>query len=836
MLCALRRFAASLPLRAGFARRAASTIFLSAVLPGAAHAVIVRGHTTDALGQPVAGAKVQLIQGPRVIASAYSDANGFFEARTGESGRFRMLSTAPTFLPAIGEEFYGSAFDVLQKDVVLAANTVQQETSVTATGTPTPLPQLTAPVTLIPGEDLSTRVGVVDEMRQSPGVFLVQTGQAGAVTSLFMRGAQSDANKVLVDGVPAEDVGGSFDFGTPSSTGIASIEMYRGPDSALYGTDALASVVAITTPRGATMKPVLNYSGDAGSRHAYRNEAVASGTHRKLDYLAGYSFFETSNAEPNDEYHSGTAVGNLGYALGDRTSLRATVRYGVSAEGVPGAYKFHGISANAKEQDQDLYTQGTAEHTSEKGWHNLVRYGVARKREEFSTLGDVGTPITSYGYTTYYGNPVLIRGANGYATGGQAAINYGGDVGSYLQVSDRDELYYQSDYAFTRHVRGLFGFRYEDERGVFRYPLYGENESLERRNFEYTGEVQGDYWNRLFFSLGGAVEKNHLYGVRGTPRLGLAFVPVKPGAGLFRGTKLRFNVSRGVQEPNLTAQFGSLYGELLLAGNTTAIQAFGVTPIKAEEARTYDYGVDQNLIGSKLILKAGYFHSQYDHEVEYVSTGALKQYFGIPPASCTPAGSSQCTLPGLYGAYLNSLTFRAQGLESELNWQVTRRIFVRGGYTYLASLVERSFSSDALRVNGSTTNPLFPGITIGSTSPLVGQRPFRRPPNTGFVSATYSQGKLGVALRGAFAGKSDDSTFLGGDTPSFDNTLLLPNRNLDFGYAKLDVSGTYAFKPRLAVFVQLENLTSDQHIGPIGYPSLPLTFRAGLKVRLGGDE
>ncbi len=819
------RTLASPPLRAKSLRCVFSAALLFAVFSNNARAVIVRGRATDPLGQPVAGARVQLIQGTQVIASAVSDSNGYFEARTGNSGRFKMVGNATKYLPAIGDEFYGGALDVVEKNVVLAVNSVQQEMSVTATGVPTPLPQVTAPVTLIPGEDFQTRIGVVDEMRQSPGVFLVQSGQTGSVTSLFMRGGQSDANKVLVDGVPAEDIGGRFDFGTPSSTGVASMEMYRGPDSALYGTDALASVIAITTPRGVTVKPLVTYSGDAGNLYTYRNELTVSGTHRKLDYLAGYSFFQTSNALQNDEYHSGTPVGNFGYALGDRTNLRGTVRYSVSATGVPNAHDFFGISANAKEQDQDLYTQGTLENTTLRGWHNMARYGVARKREQFSTLGDMGTPVTSYGYTTYYGNVVTIRGANGYTTKGQAAINYGGDVGSYLLVSDRDELYYQSDYAFNRHVRALFGFRYEDERGAYHYPLYGYNQNLERRNFEYTGEIQGDYKNRVFVSLGGAVEKNHLYGVRGTPKLGLTYVPVRPGPGLFHGTKLRFNVSRGVQEPNLTAQFGSLYGTLLLAGDTADIAKYGVTPIKAEEARAYDYGIDQNIIGSRLILKAGYFHTQYDHEIEYVSSGALKTYFGIASTAAT-----------VYGAYENSLTYRAQGLESELDWQATRRIFLRGGYTYLAPLVERSFSTDALRVNGSTTNPLFPGITIGSTSPLAGQRPFRRAPNTGFLAATYSQGKLGVAFRGAFAGKSDDSTFLGGDTPSYDNSLLLPNRNLDFGYAKLDLSGTYNVMSKVTVFSQLENVLNNQHIGPIGYPGLPFTVRGGLKIRLGGEE
>ena len=61
---------------------------------------------------------------------------------------------------------------------------------------------------------------------------------------------------VLIDGVPAEDVGGRFDFGTVSSTGLARVEVYRGPDSAVYGSDALASVIRIETPRGESSEPM----------------------------------------------------------------------------------------------------------------------------------------------------------------------------------------------------------------------------------------------------------------------------------------------------------------------------------------------------------------------------------------------------------------------------------------------------------------------------------------------------------------------------------------------------------------------------------------------------
>ena len=825
MLRSTGRQTALSPLRVSASSAAlAAFLFLSSFF---AHAVVVRGTVTDAFGRPVAAARVQLVQGPLVVAFAIAGPDGVYEIRSTEPGRFTLLTSAPTYYPGIGQDFYGGSTESVTQNVVLEPYSFHQIVTVTATGLPTPIEQASSAVTLIPEKDLLTRVGLVDELRQSLGVAVVQTGQAGGVTSLFVRGGNSDANKVLIDGIPAEDVGGRFDFGTVSSTGVTGLELYRGPDSVLYGSDAAASVVAFATPRGSATKPVLNYSGDAGNFHSYRNEASVSGAHQKLDYLAGFSRFNTSNALPMDGYHSATSVANLGYSVAPNTTARFTLRNAVSASGLPNAHDFFGISAAGKESDQDLYSGLTVENRLADNWHNLVRYGIARKREQATTFYPVGLAVVGPYGTTYYGNQVTIRGANGYYATGRAAIAYSG---TYPQPdfsdSNRDELYYQSDYTFPKRITALFGFRYENERGSFVYPTYAENESVQRTNFEYTLQVAGDILGRVFYSVGGAVEKNHLYGIAGTPRIGLAYVPVRPGGKYLRGTKIRFNVATGVQEPSLAVDFSSLFTQLSQAGDTAAIRTYGITPIRELRTRTYDAGVDQNILRNKLIFRAGYFHNQFSHQIEYVGSGTLKKYFGITG-----------TIPNFYGADVTSLAFRAQGLETEVQWQALSRLFVRAGYTYLDAKVEQSFASSALSVlpgGFASTNPAFPNVPVGS-SPFIGGRPFRRPPHTGFFAVQYTGTKFTAAFKGAMASRSDDSTFLDYDDLAGTDSLILPNRDLDFGYAKLDINGTYAVTNRISAFTQLDNLLSQQHIGPIGYPGLPFTFRSGLKVRIGGD-
>jgi vitamin B12 transporter len=824
MSAPLHRSAVASSVRALFAL--AAILFIA--IP-CARAVIVRGTVTDPLGATVAGARVQLIQGKAAIAVSITGPDGSFEIRSTAPGRFLLLTSARTFTPNIGQDFYGGRTDVVTRNVTLEVASVTTAVTVTATGIPTPIQQVSSPVTLIPTSDLATQVGIVDDLRQSPGVAAVQTGQYGGATSLFVRGGNSTANKVLIDGIPAEDVGGVFDFGNVSTTGLSGLEFYRGPNSVLYGSDAGASVVSLNTPRGNSLRPALNYSGDAGNFHTYRNEAALSGAWSRLDYYGAFSRFDSSNALPRDKYHSATSVANLGFNITANTQARFTLRNAVSASGLPGAHDFYGISSDGKQGDQDIYSGLTLENRAlQSKWHNLVRYGIARKREQEHQFTNVGEPITyDFGggdvFTEYFGNNVTIRGANGYTATGQASFF----LPNENSVSNRDELYYQSDYTFTHHLTALFGFRYENERGSFVEPDFGEDEIIKRTNFQYTLQFQGDIKNRLFYSLGGAVEKNHLYGVAGTPRLGLSYVPVRPGTGWFKGTKLRANVATGVQEPNLSTEFVSLYKQLELAGNTAAIAQYHISPIGAQRSRTYDIGIDQNILSQKLIFKAGYFHNIFDHQLEGVQSGALQQYFGLPPS----------VVSGIFSAYLNSLAFRAQGLETELQYQPTRHIFLRGGYTYLNAVVIQSFSGDAIAANtGSPTeNPNLPGIAIGAESPLIGARPFRRPPHTGFFSAQYTTSKFSAAFKGALASRADDSTYLDGFDPNFGNTLLLPNHNLDFGYAKLDANFLYAATHHVTVFSQLSNLLSQQHTGPIGYPGLPFTFRAGLKLRIGGN-
>jgi len=800
-----------------------------------AHAAVVRGTVSDPLGAAIRGARVNLVENGKAIATVLSGPDGSYELTTSDSGRFVVTSMGTGFALAVSPEFYSGPLDVVTQNLMMRPASVKQDVTVTATGVPTPQAQLSSSVDVIHGDDLTTKAGIIDDLRLMPGVSVVQTGEAGGVTSLFVRGGSSTANKVLIDGMPANDIGGLFDFSTVSSTGLESVEVARGPESVIYGADAAASALNLQTPRGVTAAPVLNYSGDGGNFNTYRNELTLGGTHTQLDYYLAFSRLDTSNSLPLDRYHDQTWAANIGYGSG-ATQARFTLRYSPSAVGLPGSFEFTGVSTLQKQADQDLYSTGTLEHSTQGDWHNLVRYGVSRKREQISEFAPVGIydPIS----TNYYGYSVRIKGANGYETlAGQTVTSYGGTPypNRSDEVNNRNEFAYQTDYRYAPHHAVYGSFRADFETGAYRYPIYAIVDNVYRTNYEYTLQFEGQFKSRVFYSLGGGVVKNHVFGVKGEPQLGIAYYPVRPGIGLFHGTKLHFNFTKGVQEADIFTELESLRNLLIEFGDASDVTKYNIQPVGAQTSRAYEGGIDQNVWGNALVLKTTLFHNEYGNQAEFVSsTEILANYNLCPPApaSC-PAETALDSY--YYGAYVNTLDYRAMGVETELDWHPFTRFLLRGGYTYLDAVTQNSFASSAL---SPITNPTLPGaaanIPIGASSPLVGARPFRRPPHTGFFAAEYRGKKFTTGFTGALASRSDDSTYLAYADFYGGNSLLLPNRNLDYGYAKLDANLAYQVTPRVGIFTQMDNLLSQHNTAPIGYPSLPFNIRAGVKVRLSG--
>jgi len=797
-------------------------------------AASISGVVTDSTGAKVPSAAVLLVSNGKVVGSAVSGGDGSFQITTSVSGRFFLVVSAKTFRQLQTPDFYAGSFDSVSRNIVLEPAWVHESIVVAATGTPTPQPQTGAATTVLSPLDLSLRTGLTNALRLMPGTFVAQDGQMGAQTSLFVRGGDSDDNKVLLDGIDVGDLGNQFDFGPLSTTAVESAEVYRGPDSNLYGAGAMTGAINLTTPRGTTSFPSFLFQGSAGNFNTSREQLEAAGAHKEIDYLGAFSWLQTANSLPNDEYHVATTAANVGWQPNGSTQIRGTLHYGVSGTGVPNAWDFYHVADQATQKDQNIYLSASVDNQTAASFHNTVRYGLVRKREQYTLWTESGSgDYDAYGDSLGY--PVTINGANGYSASGQAVLDYAQTYPYQTQsANNRDQLIYQGDITITPHLVGLIGFRYEDERGLENVPSYGEHDTTERTNYNYLASVHGDFKTRFFYTLAGSLEHYSLFGTQTSPRAGFSWYVLRPRSGVFAGTRILFNYGDAVREPDLSDQFGSLYQFLVTNGYQSVASQLHIGPLAAPAIRTYEGGAAQSFLSGRVIFKTTYFHNQFGREIEYVGGHLLPNL--IP--GLTPAEQQQLeTALGYYytddyGLAVNTEAFRAQGVEASVESGIGRNIFLRGGYTYLDAVVQRSFDSDNEALAGGY-EPTYNGIPIGAIGPLVGARPFRRPQNTGYFTATYSAKRLTGIFTSSFASRSDDSTYLEYADANDGNSLLLPNRNLDFGYADLGLGGSYQLLNWMDIYAQANNLLSDQHIAPIGYESLPMNFRAGLRLRWG---
>jgi iron complex outermembrane receptor protein/vitamin B12 transporter len=785
----------------------------------------LHGTVSDPLGAIVAGAKVELLIGSAVVKTTTTDGAGNYAFDVSENARYSIRAVAPTFQSTTSDSVYMTKSNKAELNVTLATQTLTQQVSVTASATPTPIAQIGASVTVLTADDYRQYTEVQDPLRQIPGLQVTQTGQLGGTTGLSIRGGNTDANKVLIDDVPVNDIGGAVEFANFATTGIQQIEVLREPNSALYGSDALAGVVSMTTARGTTKLPLLTYAGDGGNFSTYHQEVTASGVARQFDYYGAFGRLDSRNNLPNDSFHNGTYVGNFGWDPNPANDIRFTVRHLSLSAGQPNAILLYGIPDDAAQKAQNTYYSGAWNNQATTKWHNEIRYGGLRLRSQFDDFAPTGIPDPAP-TGNFLGAPITIAGANGFSVTGQAIFQFAGSTypNQFAAVTNRDFVYAQTDYRITPHLVALGGFKYEAERGTTQSTGFPAS-SISRGNYSYTLQISGDVRNRLYYNVGSGIENNGLFGLAGTPRASLAYYLARPSAsGLLTGTKVHASFSKGIKEPNIFQQGSSLFDILSpLPDGNQLIADFHVGQIGPENSRTYDGGIDQQLWNGRARLGLTYFHDEFTNGIEFVPQSGLAE-LGVPAAN----------LPAVeFGAYINSQAFRSQGLEFEAEYKINSHLFARGGYTYTDAVVQHSFSSD--QGAGESFNPAFPNIPIGAFSPLIGARPFRVAPHSGYFGLNYTRSKFYSSLTGTLVSRRDDSDFLSLDK-NFEQTMLLPNRDLDGAYQRLDLSGGYQFTSRLTAYANIKNLLSEHYAETFGFPSLPFTFRSGIKITFGGES
>ena len=787
---------------------------------GAGATGTVGGKVVDPLGAVVPKARVTLVQREKVAGVTESDQEGNFVFSPVEVGQYLVRVEAPGFEPQESEIVHLAPDRSLSIRVMLQVGKLRQQIVVTDTGSDLPESQAGASVTVLDHLELDAfnKLDLLDVLRQAPGLAAVQTGERGGTTSVFARGGNSEFNKVLIDGIPANDIGGAFEFANLSTSGANQVEVFRGANSVLYGPDTLGSVIQVTTRRGSSGVPEFTYSADDGNFHTLRQEASLGGAFHQFDYFTDFMDFETQNSLPNSSFHNGTFSGNFGWQAKQSTDVRFTIRHTATGLGDPNALAFYGIPDDAFQREQDTYMGLKVQNQTTSQWRNSLQLTSTTLRFNYDEPAPEGIPFGG----NYLGNPVTLCGANGFCSSGQAILDYGGTYPSLFNSHTAvQSLYGLSNYDFMPDLSASAGIRCDHESGYTNSA--GTLSPTSRNNFDYFMEAHGSLGHRAFATAGVGLEDNAVYGFAATPRVSIAYYVRRPSSGsFFNGTKLRFNYGTGIDEPSIFNQGSSLYNLLsTLPNGPQLISQYRVSPIGPERSRDFDWGVEQLLWGGRARLGATGFRESFFDLVAFVDNSLLPQ-LGVP-------GPVAAAVP--FGAAVNSDSYRSLGAEVELEARLSPELRLQGEYTYTDAVVTQSFASSA---QAPAFNPAFPNIPIGAFSPLIGGRPFGRPRNSGSMALIFSKRRFGMSATGYFVSRSDYSTFLSDE--NFGNTLLLPNRNLLNSYQLIDWSGWFEAHRGVTFYTSIGNLLSEHYQGAVGYPALPFNFRTGIKITIGGEE
>ena len=723
--------------------RLSLAVFLGLLLTSAASAADLKIKVLDPQSAAVAGAQVSLARSEdaSVVTTQNTSAEGIAVFHTQTSASYEVTILAPGFAR---ETRKVSADTELTVNLRLA--TASETVVVSATRTAVPGEAAGADVDTLSGAQLTTMqpVAANDAMRFLPGAVVNTAGQRGGLSSLFVRGGESNYNKVIVDGVTVNEPGGTFDFGTLSLAQADRVEFVRGAQSTLYGSDAMTSLIQVWTRAGSTRVPELRFGADGGNLETSSGHAALAGARGPFDYNVFGDQFNTNGSGINDRYSESLQGANVGIAFNDSVSLRVRVRHSLSHTGAPGEWNFNGDplevpDPNDHSQLNNVLGSVELAVAAPHGWqHHLTAFDYVYRYDEL--------------------NPGDPQRVDDFASNEVDHIN-------------RVGFEYQGDYSERTWAHTTFGDRVENENGFVGNLAYGAQSHGQRLNQDFYAQQELTL-GRLGIIAGGRFVHDSAFGNTGVPRIALTLLALR-GNEVFSGTRLRFSYATGFKEPRLEETFNGI------PPNPFNIANPGLKP---ERVRAFEAGFQQEFFGSKYELSATYFNNLFHDQINYVE---------VDPVN-------------FIGEYININQAFAQGAEIVLRARLRSRLLLNAAYTYT--------SSEYLD-NPSPFDPVFdPG------QPLL-----RRPKHSGSTLLSYLGNRWGANLGGSFVGRRSDSDF------------LIYGITHAAGYARVDLGGWYAITSRITTYVNIENALDKNYNEVVGYPALPINFRAGLRFRIGGE-
>jgi len=592
----------------------------------------LNGTLVDPSGASVAAAEVVAtpLAGGDIVRTQ-SDASGHFTL-TLAAGRYRVSVTHASFA-RIEQEFAFAAGETREWNSRLVLERLAATVVVSAQAEPVTAESVATPVSVMTRADMDRRQAnsLAPLLATLPGFAVARYGREGSVTSLFLNGGNSNFTKVLVDGAPLNEPGGAFDAALLTLDNVEKIEVVRGAESALFGSDAMTGVVQIFTSRGTTHRPLVELLAEGGKFATARGATRVSGLAGRFDYSLAAGRFDTDGQGPNDSFRNTTLSGNLGWRFSETNTLRLSLRSNTSDAGVPGQTLLAPPDLNEHNALRNFTASLAWDFQSGAHWRHRLLATESYIRQLFDDpTSDFCSPDPPF----VCDFPFAVR--NQYNRAGFGA----------------QSSYVSSGGGIT------FGYQNEIENGFFS-GVHG------RRN-NRAGYIEARRQiRRLSLSAGARAEANASFGVRVVPRAGAAYA-LRLGGDAFGATRLRFSYGAGIKEPSLVQSFAQ---DACYPGNP------GLRP---ERSHAFNAGVEQMLAGDRLRVSADWFHNRFRDMVSF----AFGQYPGAPPPPATCAFG--------YGSFFNTDLARARGANIGLEAKPARWLRVTGNYSYVDSRVLQS--------------------------------------------------------------------------------------------------------------------------------------------------
>jgi outer membrane cobalamin receptor len=670
-----------------------TSLFVFLLISARGDAAVVIGRVVDPSARPVPGASALIVCGSLVSAVAVTDWDGRF--RTPEvAGRCELRVALQGFAAAPVPLDLDGGSGIRDAGVIhLQVSAVSESVVVSAANVDVPLSQASAAVTVITGDELRARqiTTLADALRGVPGLSVVRNGSAGAVTSVFPRGGESDYSLVLIDGIEANAFGGGFDFSHLPVENIDRIEVVRGPQSALFGSNAIGSVVRIITRDSGPIRADAAIEG--GTFGTSRLSAASSGTSGSWFWGGGTERLHSNGwngrSSPggalveNDEYTRSEAGATGGWRDERGRTLRGEVRFERDDRGFPGPFGSNPIGAF---EGIDRVSRGVDDR-----W-----------------LGSVSAAMP-------FGRRVRTQAQ---ATWNTIDGTFVSAFGPSVSGSRRAGVRAQTDVRAREGLDVSAGVELERERATSTF-ITGDDLSpvpVERSVAAYFAEARWSARDRLFVTGGLRVDD-----IRREPLAGFND-PFSPRPAFPRDREVSTN-------PRIAAAWlarsGNSASTKLRAAAGTGIRppdgfeiAFTDNPsLKPERSRSIEAGVDQMFLSGHALLQATVFDNRFDDLIVAV------------------------------GRFRESSRYRTDNISNALARGVEISSVLRGraaGFDLQSQIAYTFMHTEILAVDGSRGAP--PPFTPGD--PLL-----RRPRHQWSADLSGVRGRTTVWLRGGGRGR-----------------------------------------------------------------------------------